>query len=302
MESSFVNCGNGRLSLIYNELLEYSKVLNEIQKKELRNTLSFAELSALNPTYLAIVNQVNERHTALSFATDLPIYLECSSKKNAPTVMVCAMDALPPVPNEENLSKHIAYKNRNKGSLLKQVGFWAPFSLIDNNTDANAEFFSEILKHYNIYVTDIFKLFFYIEKNKKDKKGNTVFSKSNALKTYRGLPAHAEILQKEIKIISPSVILTLGNNAGNALLNLYDKKLNIWSENTSFGGLQINTIQPSIEKEEMLNVISIPHISGAANASKSLILKNKHWENIPGQHIVKYANIVIEALNQFILH
>jgi hypothetical protein len=298
LENNFITYNNGGLHHIYNELLEFSKIDNETEKSNQKRTLSFTNLSNLNPFFLEKVNEVNKNDTALFFASDLPIYLESTHKKNAPTIMICAMDSLPPVPIKNNGNQYTLYPHQNsKLDLRNNIGFWAPFSLIENNSDPNAIFFNEILQHYNIYVTDIYKLFFYIDKNKVNKKGNPVFLKSNSLSDYRDLPLHNKILLEEIRIINPTCILTLGNNAGNALLKLQKEKLLKWSDCSSKGGLQINDFKIEIATSVKPKVISIPHISGAANGAKSLILNNKMWKNIPGKNIEKYTNIILHTLN-----
>ena len=298
LENNFITYNNGGLHQIYNELLEFSNVDNETKKSKQKKNLSFTDLSNLNPCFLEMVNEVNKNDTALFFATDLPIYLESTHKKNAPTIMVCAMDSLPPVPLKVNHNQYILYSHQNsKLDLRNNIGFWAPFSLVEQNTDSNAIFFNEMLRHYNIYVTDIYKLFFYIDKNKVNKKGNPVFSKSNSISDYRVLPSHATILLEEIRIINPTCIITLGNNAGNALLKLQEENLKKWSDCYNTGGLQINDLKQDKATIEKIKVISIPHISGAANGSKTLILNNDMWKNILGKNIEKYAYIILHTLN-----
>jgi hypothetical protein len=176
LESNFINSDQGLLETIYKEFVEFSKTDNIDEIVQRKGNLSFADLSNLNPSFLEIVNKVNETHSALSFASDLPIFIECKDNKNADTIMICAMDSLPPEPNVKNLRNHPVYTNRKKGYYPKlKIGFWAPFSLIENNNDENYIFFNELLKHYNIYITDIYKLFFYIDINKINENGNQIF-------------------------------------------------------------------------------------------------------------------------------
>ncbi len=299
LEKYLISSDKGLLKVVYEELVAFSKTNNKDEIELLKGNLSFADISSLNPSFLEIIKQINITQTALSFATDLPIYIESSNNKNADTIMVCAMDSLPPEPNDKNLRTHPVYVNKKKGFDPKlKIGFWAPFSLIENNNDENYIFFNELLKHYNIYITDIYKLFFYIDINKINKNGKQIFKKSNALTNYKKLEAHATILSEEIKIINPKCIITLGNNAGNALLMIENKKIAKWENCIETGGLQINEWGKKSDTKLPIKIISIPHISGAANGAKSLILENQLHKNIAGKNIIKYANIILHELNK----
>jgi hypothetical protein len=46
-----------------------------------------------------------------------------------------------------------------------------------------------------------------------------------------------------------------------------------------------------------IDVVMVPHISGAANGAKAPILKNPAYEGISGKNNVKYAQIIIKSLN-----
>ena len=297
LENNFITYNKGGLNQIYNELLEFSKIDTEPEKSKQKRNLSFTDLSNLNPSFLEKINEVNKKDTALFFATDLPVFLESTHKKNAPTIMVCAMDSLPPVPLKDNQHQYTLYPHQNsKIDLRNNVGFWAPFSLVEHNNDDNAKFFKALLTQYNVYVTDVYKLFFYIDKNKINEKGEHVFNKSNGLSKYRKLQSHKNILIREINIINPSCIITLGNNAGNALLNIEGKHLELWENCLDFGGLQKNDTNKITASNKSIKIISMPHISGAANGNKSRIIENNFYKNIPGETIDKYANILLHEI------
>jgi uracil-DNA glycosylase len=302
LENNFITYNKGSLHHIYNELLEFSKIDNETEKSKQKTKLSFTNLSNLNPAFLEKINEINKKDTALFFATDLPIYLESTHKKNAPTIMVCAMDSLPPVPIKDNQNNYKLYPHQNsKIDLRNNIGFWAPFSLVEHNNDDNAKFFKALLTQYNVYVTDVYKLFFYIDKNKINEKGEYVFNKSNGWSKYRKLESHKNILTSEINIIKPSCIITLGNNAGNALLNIEGKNLDLWENCLDFGGLQKNDTNKITAPNNSIKIISMPHISGAANGDKTRIIENKLYKNIPGETIEKYANILLHEIAKDLL-
>lgn len=297
LENNFITHNNGGLNQIYNELLAFSNFENESEKSVQKKNLSFTDLSNLNPSFLEKISEVNKKDTALFFATDLPVYLESTHKKNAPTIMVCAMDSLPPVPIKNNGNQYTLYPHQNsKIDLRNNVGFWAPFSLIEHNNDENAKFFKMLLTQYNVYVTDVYKLFFYIDKNKVNEKGEHVFNKSNGLSKYRAIPSHTNILLEEVRIINPNCIITLGNNAGNALLNIEGKHLELWENRLAYGGLQKNDTKKITASNKSIKIISMPHISGAANGNKKRIIENDLYKNIPGENIEKYANILLHEI------
>ena len=201
-----------------------------------------------------------------TMAIDLPVFLS-SNSKNKKTIMVCAMDSLPPLPtNQFWNSKTIDFK--------RDIGFWAPFSVIDDwknptgSMRTNIPFFETLLAEYNVYITDIYKLFFRVEKQNGWVNSNSISSYTN-LTDRNGVHIHGKILAQEIEIIQPEAIITLGNASRNALLKI----------NTSLGfesqtPLGWNEDLQSYLWAEKIKVIASPHISGAANGAKSEILKN----------------------------
>jgi len=299
LETHFITYEPGGLTEIYRQLIEFSFAASRDEQQVLKPRLGFSHLGKLHKSYREVIEETNKKDIAVSFATDLPVFLKSYKGKDAPVLMVCAMDSLPPEPVKNAQGDYLLQVHQNKNFNLRQeVGFWAPFSLIENNTDTNALFFNEMLQSYSLYVTDIYKLFFYIDKNLTDKSGKAVYARSNSLSSYRSLPCHASILSQEIGWVEPSCILTLGNNAGNALLGLYGKKLSKWTSANEGGGVQVNRTGPVNHSGMTVPVISVPHISGAANGAKSVVLNHPMWNNISGGPIVKYANIVKEAIHR----
>lgn len=200
-----------------------------------------------------------------SVGIDFPVHL--SKGKERSVMMVCAMDPL---------------RSDSKDKLASNdISYWVPFSIINNpsrqtkySEKENLAFFHTLLETYDLYLTDIFKLFY--------REGNAV---SNTQKEYRRLPVHKEILEAEISMIKPSVILTLGNNARDALCDILNLNPPSWSDTickTNF--------------TDQLTLVMVPHISGAANGSKSPILNNQRYKDINGNNNEKYANIILKEL------
>lgn len=205
---------------------------------------------------------------ACNLAIDLPVYLvNKSSKVN---VMICAMDPL---------SNHCE---------KDKIGLWNPFSILRNpekhkGSDAsNYAFFNTLKNNFNLYITDIYKLYFMSNG-----------TKSNKIGDYKKLTVHREILEQEIKIIKPEFIITLGKTSKVALLKIFnrDEKL---SKPILIEGVEVYEV-----KNPDLKIICLPHISGASNGAKSKLLQGK---NIEGHYInEKLAHLLIIILNKQII-
>ena len=283
LESHLINFENdGGLKKVYQQLINYSQgILN-------KNKISFTSIDNLNSNYKEIISNPNIIELATTIASDLPIFIK-SDKENAKTIMVCAMDPLPPEPNKKNIKNKIFTDWEKRGfNLNNDIGFWAPFSLIDQGMGPNNVFFKELKSEYNLYVTDIYKIFFYIDK------GNNHFAKSNSIKEYKNLTIHGKILTGEIEIIKPHFIITLGNDARNALLKINNEiagsekqKADKWDENNEIQKYKFNET----------TILSSPHISGSANGAKKHILKNSIYKNITDVNnlieVQKLARIIL---------
>jgi hypothetical protein len=294
LHENFINYEDGGLKKVYQQLMDYSK--DPIDKTK----IGFTSIS--NIKYLEEIKKLPEFKKITTIASDLPVYIK-SQKDNAETIMICAMDSLPPEPNMKNTSLNI--KNPSKPSeqfkmwneigfdLKSNVGFWAPFSLITNDEGPNSDFFKELIKEYNLYVTDVYKLFFYIDN------GNDTFNKSNTITSYKKIENHRKILEKEIEIIKPHCIITLGNNSRNSLLKISVNKTNNVKKWNETNDVQIyNYKSGSKTSSYECNIISSPHISGAANGAKSYLLNNLKYQNILEDGTKKMAKIIISKIKE----
>jgi hypothetical protein len=217
-------------------------------------------------------NELDDRFSGIkeknikTIGVDFPILL--SKGKNRPVLMICAMDPLRD--DSDDVSK------------INEISFWVPFSIINSMeskqnkpTDrSNLSFFHTILETHDVYVTDIFKVFYRDGQNK-----------SNAKKEFKQLSVHKDILEREIKIVNPQAILTLGNEARDAICDVFELVKPTWSEN-----IYTTTISDGTK------ICMTPHISGSANGSKAPILANPKYERISGNNNIKYARIILETL------
>jgi hypothetical protein len=198
---------------------------------------------------------------------DFPIFL--SKGKNRPVLMICAMDPL----REES----------DDISKIDEIGYWVPFSIINSmeskynksSDRSNLSFFHAILETHDIYVTDIYKVFY--------REGQNV---SNSQKEFKKLSVHKEIFENEIKSIKPHSILTLGNDARDAICQILDLNPPTWSDD----------IYTTKSKEDV-NIIMVPHISGAARGAKAPILNNEFYKEIEGSDNLKYARIIQHVIS-----
>lgn len=207
-----------------------------------------------------INNKILPKEQELSDLTiDLPVFLNNNKKE---TLIICAQDPLP------------QKKDRKFG-----LDFWVPFSIIkikDPNVkgfNSNNVFFDALLKKYNIYLTDIYKVFFYSNKNN----GKNGIIKDNVFH---------EILREEVEIIKcAKAIITLGNDSRNSLYK--GKKAGNWNN-------EVMTL-PENENDFKIPIHSIPHISGNNNGRlKKIIRKNGYMPKVDINKSI--AEKVIEKL------
>ena len=217
-------------------------------------------------------NELDDRFSGIkeknarTIGIDFPILL--SKGKNRPVLMICAMDPL--------------REDSSDSSKIDDISFWVPFSIINSmeskqnkpSDRSNLSFFHTLLETHDVYVTDIFKVFY--------REGQSI---SNTQKEFKQLSVHKDILEREIKIVNPQAILTLGNDARDAICQIMDLKPPAWSDEIH-----------STTSKENFNIIMVPHISGSARGSKAPILNNERYKAIEGIDNLKYARIIQHEL------
>lgn len=251
LESKLINPEEG--------LLKQYQLLEVYGTNDVDSETGFVSKQFLNPKF----STLKEVEESCNLAIDLPVYLANESSKV--NVMICAMDPL---------SYH---SNDNK------IGIWNPFSILRNpekhkGSDAsNYAFFKPLKNDFNLYITDIYKLYFI-------KDGE----KSNKIPDYRKLIAHKAILEQEIKIIKPEFILTLGKPSKTALLKIFNST-SVQLIPTLIEGVEVYEF-----KNPAVKIICLPHISGLASGAKNKLLAGK---NIEGKYInEKLALLLIRIL------
>ena len=266
VSSSLIGNNNEEIERVYQQLYSYS-----IDQK---NSIVLSDKYKLKEPYLSHILSYKDSITTM--AIDLPVFYK-SSGNNKPTIMICAMDALPPKPDS-------VHWNNKDFNFKNDIGLWAPFSIIDDwksptgSMKSNIPFFAELLKNFNLYITDIYKLFFRCDFKNQLINSNQI-SNYTELKNEYQENIHGYILSKEIEIIQPNCIVTLGNNSRNTLIsinenqNLHKQSLYGWKDDLQ-----------SYHWAKSIPIISSPHISGAANGAKSKILNNIKYSDIKAKY------------------
>ena len=186
---------------------------------------------------------------------DLPIVVRSKKGTDRPLLMVVAMDPLRDGGGDDSTAP-------------QRVDCWVPFSIIENPQAAggsyrsNMAFFETLLDHYDLYLTDVFKLFFWAGRKK-----------SNQLGSFREIDAHAELLRVEVDSMKPGAVLTLGNPARDAILAMVGEH-----------PFPMQDIQHHIWLDGKTPVVSIPHISGAANGAKAKVLAARNADGKGGMN------------------
>ena len=273
LENTLVKPSNG-LKEIYDRIKAYYNRSLEINVKPTQDDLH--ELNEILPNDLLSKHDLVGGFSYLkqeeirTIAIDFPILI--SNNFNKKKIMICALDSLPP----------------NIGGITESINVWAPFSLNYNwnlatkSSKQNIIFFNTLLECANLYVTDLYKLFF-----RRGLEGTDNRSNQDHYYTSKNVETHKYILEQEIEIIKPDLILTLGNNSRNVIYSITNTPVKKWDDDIMSG-----TWLDGVTK-----IVSIPHISGAANGAKSKLLKNSKYENIQAKGNKKLAHILLSEID-----
>lgn len=279
------NLINFDLETIYDQLTEYSQSygkshVNGVLRTELQG--SFKKIN-------------NEFDPEVLLALNFPIFLE-TTKPNAKTLMIIAKDSIPHIDD-------IYITNHKRSNLKNEIGFTTPFGIIDDWLRPtflemeNIGFFNLLNSEYNIYITDIIKIGFKLPKRENWTNSNFIASDCNFdIKEIN--EDLCKIVSKEIEIIKPDAIITIGNEARNTLLKINEKnfkknqKVLYWK----------NSLQ-LYHWDSKLPIIASPHILSFGKNEKFKILNNqKNKDLIAVHHNEKLAKIILnevsEVLNQ----
>jgi uracil-DNA glycosylase len=127
------------------------------------------------------------------------------------------------------------------------------------------KFIERLSVEYSIYITDIYKVFFYGGPQKAARSyKNTQFVRNTL---------HQDILNKEIEIISPNVIITMGDLATQMVLNDKNKRFKPISRfNVAENTLSLNNT----------DLIPMVHLSGSSRGGQKIFLATNNRKPQPG--------------------
>jgi hypothetical protein len=226
-----------------NEDFEYEKSkLIEIQKARIHDIVhgSFISLQALIPN--PIKSEIRQTIRNKLINKEQPSYE--SDNNNYDTKR--SENAVKPDDTQREINK-----------IKQNLFLSSPFGLHcrdyrECNGEVMQTIVDEILKNgHSVYLTDFYKAFT-LDPNKKDKKSIDLLSGF--------VGQFKDILDEEIRLYKPNLIICFGNDATNALL----------TKKVEYGTIQ--TYKASIKEYK---VLSLPHISGANNACWKKILNGE---------------------------
>ena len=275
------NLINFDLETIYDQLAEYSQSYGKSHVNGVLRTKLQGSFKTIN----------NEFDPEVLLALNFPIFLE-SIKPNAKTLMIIAKDSIPHIDD-------IYVTNYKKGVLKNEIGFTTPFGIIDDwlrptfLDRENIGFFNLLNSEYNIYITDIIKIGFKLPK--RENWTNSNFFEDDCNFDIKEINKElCEIVSKEIEIIKPDAIVTIGNEARNTLLKINEKnfkknqKVLYWKDSLQM--YQWNSNIP---------IIASPHISSSGEDEKFKILNNpKNKDLFAVYNNEKLAKIILNEVSE----
>jgi hypothetical protein len=275
------NLINFDLETIYDQLFEYSRSNGKSNVNGVLRTALQRSFQRIN----------NEFEPEVLLALNFPIFLE-TIKPNAKTLMIIAKDSIPHIDD-------IYVNNYKKNNLKNEIGFITPFGIIDDwirptfLERENIGFFNLLNSEYNLYVTDIIKIGFKLPKRENWTNSNFIATDCNFDITEINKDL-CEIVSKEIEIIKPDAIVTIGNEARNTLLKINEtlfkknQKVLYWKDSLQM--YQWNSNIP---------IIASPHINSSGEDEKFKIINNpKNKDLFAVYNNEKLAKIILNEVSE----
>lgn len=211
---------------------------------------------------------------------DFPYWFgNISAKKR---IMVIGID---PLRNENVFNKVKADKNNDV--LIGTPYALHSIKMREGRTRPYWEFINSLSQDHFVYLTDIYKTFFYTDSSKKER--SYVYYKQHPSK----LSSIRNILEQEIELLKPDLIITLGKES---IVQLTEQKCNKLSRNISLNKTHLKNF-PNIP------IIPLVHLSGAtrkANIIDFMIANNLNTSNFEKrwQYGLGYSTIIKNYINK----
>lgn len=246
---------------IYNKIYNYKKEEEPIE----------LDINNLQPFFNKWKN------IGTDFQIDLPYWV--SPNNNKTKIMIIGQDA-----NNDGT------KNPDK------VLINSPFSSHSQQPNIYNQIFNKLIKQNNVYLTDLYKLFF--RKQYESEYFKTTI-KSHKCNDYIYNEIHYKILQSEINIVKPDLIVAFGNKARNACSIIFRRKLN-----DKITKDIIRNKPYDVELKDLkTKLISVPHPAPSqysSNLWKTFLSKNLFNEEIKANNVDKIEDIKIYGVVKLI--
>lgn len=175
---------------------------------------------------------------------------------------------------------------------INQVEFGTPyaFHIKDlrekvNKTKKYFDFIQQLSNENGLYITDVAKIFYRLKENYAKRSTHDI--------TFWQKPIHFEILKKEIEIIKPKLIITLGAVAAHVMSG---KRI----KSTNKIDFKLHTYNKSKNQELNLGntpLLCLPHLSNANNGAINKFLENhKELLNYPKNQVESYVELANKRL------
>ncbi|WP_312554610.1 uracil-DNA glycosylase family protein [Empedobacter brevis] len=234
IQKSIINLDNDELKELYNYWNSNEEKRNHIDFKEFKDLKGWIRNKGI------ISKNQFSTDNAVAHGIDLPYWFNHQNPENR--IMIIGIDPL------RSKKEFIDIKN--------DVIIGTPYAVHSEKfrkgrTKEYWNFISSLKEQNVVYLTDVFKLYF-IDEEKKTRSYNYLFE------NYR--KENLSILRKEIEILNPTIIITLGKLSFELLTG---KKLKSIVDNVN------NTIHID-EEFNSIPIIPLVHLSGAVRKSQKL--------------------------------
>ena len=241
---------------VFDELYEYFRSTYHSEDKVLRESNRHLPIERL------IRFDSNTIKNKKSYGVDVPVWFT-NKQGGSFKIFLLAMDPL------RGVNDHVV----NKAS-------WnTPFSIHQKTGNNYFPSIEKLAETYEVYVTDVYKLFYREEANSK--------AVSNESIDFISQPIHLEILQSELSIFQPNLILCLGKHAIRGLA-----QLNNWTPN--------HTIVSELHNYNFQGIptFAIPHASGLASKwAQKFMRLNGFFDYSQKKYIIDAVEMIISYMN-----
>jgi len=179
---------------------------------------------------------------------DFPIWFNTPEEK--PKIIILGIDPL----RNESTFKHLEAHSE------KNVIIGTPYALNSARMRNGRQkdywtLINKLSKENFVYLTDVYKTFFYTNSQSKRQRSYDYYKEKNSL------AEHKKLLEKEIKLIEPDLIVTFGGISYAKLMDIKPPKLTI-------------NVELNVAKFENIPVLPMVHLSGWEKSKRNFLKNN----------------------------